>query len=48
MGPQTPMILSRLQFLAQIEACLTQRPGQESSPRVLLMPVENLRGELHN
>jgi len=31
-----------------LEACLTQRLGQESSPGVLLMPIEKLRAELHN
>ena len=35
----------RTWFLAQIEACLTQRWGQELSPRVLLMSVEKLRAD---
>ena len=42
------MFLSGPRFLAQIEACLTQRLGQESPPGVLLMPVEQLRAKLHN
>ena len=46
MGPQIPMFLSGPQLLAQIEACLTQRLGQELSPGVLLIPVEKLRAEL--
>ena len=33
---------------AQTVTCLTQRLGQESPPRVPLMPVEKLRTELHN
>jgi len=42
------MFLPGLQFLAQIEACLTQRLGQESPAGVPLKPVEKLRAELHN
>ena len=48
MGPQITLFLLGPLFLAQIEACLTQRLGQKLSPRVLLMPVENLRAELYN
>ena len=47
-GPQIRMFLSGPPFPAQIEACLTQKLGQESPPRVPLMPVEKLRAELHN
>ena len=48
MRPQIPLFLSGSQFLAQIEACLTQRMGQESTSGILLMPIEKLRAELHN
>ena len=47
-GPQIPMFFSGPQFLAEIEACLTQRLGQESPAGVPLMPVEKLRAELHD
>ena len=46
--PRSQCFLSGPWFLAQIEACLIQRLGRESPPRVLLMPVEKLRAEFHN
>ena len=36
------------QFVAQTLACLTQRLGQKSLPRIPVMSVEKLKVELHS
>ena len=47
-GPPDSNVFMKTLVPGSNRGLLTQRLGQESSPRVLLMPVGKLRDELHN